>query len=474
MSPRPAPVPPEEDDQLLERLRETFRVEAEAVAPFSGRTRSIAAIHDWAARRRSARRRVAGGVAAMVAIALIGVAAAAVANRPARSTSVGVSAPPTGQPNQHLRLPVVGGPARHGAGGDTAAPVASGAVPPGFDPVSATFVTPKIGYVLGTAPCGGGRCLLLASTVDGGSSWSSMGNPDPSASATAGLGNPLDVHLGMRFADQDHGWIYGYVGEHTPVLWWTNDGAATWKALSPPALTGGGIAALESTAGRAEAVVVRGDPSGVQMISAPQASPAWKQVSPSLPTGHTGQPAPQLVLQQTAGWLLEEDPTYVAGARLTSKGSWKRWSPDCGSQPLSGYRVLLAAVTTTDVFELCQATNSNGDAVVYQSGRAGDHGTWKYRAQTAYGMHPQAFSANTAGSFAVAGQQDGKAVIRLHTPSGSGTVWSGSGTFTELGFENPGQGIAIVRTAKGSRMLMTYKGGSHWVTVDFQTRPLSS
>ena len=471
MSPSPAPLPPEDDDALLDRLRHALRSEADAVVPFSGRARSIAAIHDWAARRRRKRRRALTGVASLVLVCLVALSASVVADRPGASTSVGVTAPAGTRSSALLRPPQ--DTPTHSERSTPAAlgSVPAGAVAPGFEPLSATFVTPGIGYVLGTAACGGGRCPLLASTTDGGSTWTSLGNPDPSTSSGLALGSPTSVHLGIRFADQEHGWIYGYLGS-TPVLWWTSDAGTTWTDLQPPALQGGEVAALEAMDGRAEAILVRGEPSGVQTVSAPKTSSAWKAVSVILPAGHQGNPSPQLVLQGSAGWLVEEDPTFVTGARLTRYGTWKRWSPSCAT---TAERVLLAAVSATDVLELCQPAGSTGDANLYQSKRAGDPGSWTQIARTPYGLDPQALAANRADSFAVAGQQSGKAVIDLHTPTSWITpAWSGSGQLTELGFEDPLQGIAMVRSAHSSSMLMTYDGGLHWSRIDFQRSPPSS
>ncbi len=460
MSPRPAGTAPE-DDELSARLRSALRAEAEAVAPFSGRTRSIAAIHDWAAKRRRARRRALSGATGLVVACTLGISAAVLANRPPAPTSVGVTAPVE---------PQLGAPLHHPTAAPVPAPamVPGGAVPAGFEPLSATFVTPDIGYVLGVVPCTGGGCPLLASTTDGGSTWVSLGDPDPAGTVALDLGSPLGVHLGLRFADQEHGWIYGYVGS-SPVLWWTSDGGTTWSSLQPAAVSGGEIVALEAMEGRAEAVVVRAEPSGVQVASADKASPAWKEVSLPLSAGPRSDPTPELVLQGNAGWLVVEDPGFVSAARLTRYGTWERWSPSCTNP---AQRVLLAAASSTDLFELCQPTSEGARATVYRSRTGGTPGSWAYEARTPPGLDPQALAANRADSFAVAGSLDGRAVIYLHTPgSWTGPTWSGSGRFSELGFEDPTQGIAIVRSAGSSEMLMTFDGGARWGAVDFQRTP---
>jgi hypothetical protein len=471
VSPAAAPLPPEDDDALLDRLRHALRCEADAVVPFSGRARSIAAIHDWAARRRRRRHRAMTGAAGLVAICLVALSAAVIAGRADHSTSVGVTAPTSTRSGDLLRPPQDNHTPSSRPTPSALGAVPAGAVPAGFEPLSATFVTPAIGYVLGTASCGSARCPLLASTTDGGSTWASLGDPDPSTSAGLDLGSPTSVHLGVRFADQEHGWIYGYLGS-TPVLWWTSDAGTTWSDLQPSALAGGEVAALEAMDGRAQAIVVRGEPSGVQVVSTPKTSPVWKTVSTILPAGHQGNPSPQLALQGSSGWLVEQDPTFVTGARLTRYGTWQRWSPPCAT---TSDRVLLAAPSATEVLALCQPAGSDGDASVYRSERAGNPGTWTQTARTPYGLDPQAFAANTADSFALAGQQSGRAVIELHTPTSPiRAAWSGSGGFTQLGFEDPAQGIAMIRSADASSMLMTYDGGSRWSQVDFQRSPASS
>ncbi|MHB1928188.1 MAG: beta propeller repeat protein [Acidimicrobiales bacterium] len=461
MSPSTAQIPPD-DDPIVERLRETLRLEAEAVAPFTGRLRSIAAIHDWRARRQAARRRVATAVAAVAAVAVIGVSAAVVANQPVRSTAVGVGGGPVSQPLLH---PQTQNPATKPA---VSKPVASGGLvpmPANFAPLSATFVTTRIGYVLGTVPCSRVRCLELAGTLDGGGTWRDLGVPDPSGTTPLALPTSGAVDLSMRFSDQSNGWIYGHVDTQY-VLWWTGDAGASWQAVGQAQTEGGVVTSLEATAQRAEAAVVRAPGGDMTMISSPQAAAAWKTVSPTLPAGGSN-PSTDLVLQGHAGWVVDNAPTFVAGARLSPSGGWTSWKPICAT----GTRVQLAAVSAHVLFEECQA--STGAATVYQSTNGGT--SWFGAGQGPAGLKIQGFAAASQTTLAVAGRVGNQTVIELSENAGANwtIVWRGSGTVTQLGFEDPAQGIALVASGSRAELLMTYFYGRAWSQRDFQLAPLS-
>lgn len=454
MTARPAPLPAE-DEPLVGRLRETFRLEAEAVAPFTGRYRSIAAIHDWRARRRAARRRAAGAILAVAAVAAVtaaGVSAAVVANRPA-GTNV-VAAP-------GIRSGVIGRLHQARSMTPTVGAASVPEVPASFAPLAATFVTSDIGYTLGTVACPWVRCLTLAGTLDGGRTWTDLGTPVP-AGTTLGLPASGPIALSMRFSDQDDGWIYGNVGTQY-VLWWTGDAGHTWRAVGQKVTGGGSVTALEATGGRAQAAVVRGAPAGVTVISSAQSSTTWSQTSPRLRLAGTTTPATDLVLQQQGGWLVVNAPTFVSGARLASPGRWVPWTPVAAS----GATVHLAADSATDVFEAAQPAQGAAGAALYHSTDGGLQ--WSSIARLPAGLRVEALAAPTVGTVAVAGADGGRTVIQMSDDSWltAQTVWSGSGPVSELGFEDAQQGIALI----GSRLLMTYDGGAHWAGVDFQHRP---
>ena len=105
-------------------------------------------------------------------------------------------------------------------------------IPTGFHPQSASFISDRTGWVLGSSPCpsGTGSCDVIARTRDGGASWRAIPSPRTSPDHLAQI----------RFANEADGFVTG------DQLWATHDGGATWKVV-----TGiGGVNGLAAAAGR--------------------------------------------------------------------------------------------------------------------------------------------------------------------------------------------------------------------------------
>jgi hypothetical protein len=102
-----------------------------------------------------------------------------------------------------------------------------GPVPAGFRAASATFVSTREAFVLGTAPCQHAPCTSIARTRDRGVSW--RGLPVP----VVPLGEPGtsdgSAVWGIRFATPEHGFVFGN------GLWVTSDGASTGQPRPTPA-----------------------------------------------------------------------------------------------------------------------------------------------------------------------------------------------------------------------------------------------
>jgi hypothetical protein len=100
----------------------------------------------------------------------------------------------------------------------SAAPSASGPavprVPEGFVPMSATFVSDRLGWVLGSVPCAEAYdgCDVVAATRDGGRTWRPLATP-----RVTGRGHEL------RFANDKDGFLL------TGGLEATHDGGRTWQ-----------------------------------------------------------------------------------------------------------------------------------------------------------------------------------------------------------------------------------------------------
>lgn len=121
---------------------------------------------------------------------------------------------------------------------DPSAPDGDAAAPPaGPRVLSFSAVSGDDQWVLTDQGCGDASCATVSRTVDGGSTWETVGSP----------GGPSDVGLAgaqVRFASVDKGWVF------TPghdSLWVTDDGGETWADL--PAPTDAGVEQLEARGG---------------------------------------------------------------------------------------------------------------------------------------------------------------------------------------------------------------------------------
>ena len=95
------------------------------------------------------------------------------------------------------------------------------AVPAGFRPAWASFLSPGSGFVLGGVGCTPGKACTarLVATTDGGARWHVVKAPAVRLSDLSAGGSVSRV----VFASARVGWLYG------PGLWSTRDGGADWR-----------------------------------------------------------------------------------------------------------------------------------------------------------------------------------------------------------------------------------------------------
>jgi photosystem II stability/assembly factor-like uncharacterized protein len=164
-------------------------------------------------------------------------------------------------------------------------------VPAGFEPASASFVSPALGVVLGGSGCTINRACRarLALTTDGGARWSAMNAPDTS------LANPrLSVPQVSQvlFATSADGWLYDQYSSDR--VWVTHDGGASWRLISLPGI----VTAMSASAHTVYAVA------GDRLYRSPAGQDAW---TPANPSGHmTGS---VLAVRGNSVWL--GNGTYV-------------------------------------------------------------------------------------------------------------------------------------------------------------------
>jgi hypothetical protein len=338
----------------------------------------------------------------------------------------------------------------------TVAPVTSAPTPiAGFQAASVTFVSPQDGWVLGTA----GGSLALARTQDGGSTWTSVTPPSTHFSGQ-GIAASSGVS-GIRFANTDDGWAYG------PELWATQDGGGTWTEVTLPGVAAGSpVWSLETSGGVVAAAVQATGTANLDIETSPVGSSSWALSPATVEVGAGPIPSPQLVLQGSAGWLLENDRTVVGGARLLS-GSWSSWTPACST---AGGAAALAASSSQDLLAVC-------DVGAYTSGSAAEDAFASTNGGASFiPLSPplpsacQGSSTLASPSTSVAAAGCGAGIVATFNGGGSwGTVYTGGSgtTIAYVGFTTTTQGVAIA-TAAGSAvgtLLMTRNGGESWVAV---------
>ena len=161
-------------------------------------------------------------------------------------------------------------------------PARAAGVPAGFQPMSASFLSPSSGFVLGGVGCTHGNPVCrarLAATTDGGAHWHFAGAPDVLLFYGAGdLLTQASRVSGVVFANSRDGWLYG------PGLYATHDGGAHWQRISLGGnivlSLGGGVTAMAASAGTAWAVVDPDPFHGLadELYRSPVGTNAWARV----------------------------------------------------------------------------------------------------------------------------------------------------------------------------------------------------
>jgi hypothetical protein len=412
-----------------------------------------------------ARARQLPGRPAARGLAITGIAICATALAAGCSATATSPRPPAASTQPHAsaaapaRTPAAPAPVATTAPAGLAGP-AGGPVPPGFEPVSMTFVSASDGWVLGTAPCAVQPCTSIVRTTNGGASWTGIPAP-PVPLASNGPAGPTPGLSHLRFANPLDGFAFG------SQLWATHDGGATWQQVRLP----GSIGDLETAAGVVYATVSAQD--GVTIYRSPASGGAWTAV-PGLPAGvpDPGQ-APtslgRITLHGTAAWI-------ILGGRLYGTQTGLSWAQEPVTCPPNYAMASTAAATAQQVTLLCvgdPAAGSEGKAV-YSSADGGASFTLM-SSGAGPGDQFDLLAEPTAQHIFLATYS---AATMLDVSGDGGHTWStalylddGGLGWSDFGFTTPTQGIAIEHPANPasgtSTMYMTWDGGQTWHQITF-------
>lgn len=343
------------------------------------------------------------------------------------------------------------------SGGSAGSGPAGGAVPKGFVPYSATFVSPTLGWLLGTAPCTHKPCTSMLRTRDGGKHW--QGIPAPLATIDQLGGTTANRVSTVRFADERNGWAAG------TALFATHDGGATWhrETLTSAA---GTITSLETASGRVYASFVKCSSSedcslGPTVYSASVGSDSWRAISGQLPQGNT-----------RVGMRVRGADWYVptSGGIYHGQGAAKpvKITNPCPSQ--GGYHATpqIAVPDPQHLDVMCVGGGAAGSAQyqLYGTSDGGKH--WK----KAGGKHIEASDcdgiADNAQGVLMVAAASGTSVLLRTTDDGkvlhriSLAVPAGGYSWIDLGFTTTTQAIAVL---PAHHFYMSTDKGAHWHVV---------
>jgi hypothetical protein len=360
------------------------------------------------------------------------------------------------------RSPAVAAPVAATPPQGLAAP-AGGPVPPGFEPVSMTFVSASDGWVLGTATCAVQPCTSIVRTTNGGASWTGIPAP-PVPLASNGPAGPSAGLSYLRFASPVDGFAFG------SQLWATHDGGATWRQVPLP----GSIGDLETAAGVVYAAVSARDRAVTVYRSLASGGP-WTAV-PGLPAGAPDpvQAPPmslgRITLHGTAAWI-------ILGGRLYGTQTGQSWVREPATCPPGYAMASTAAASTQQVTLLCTGNSGMGQQgkILYSSADGGTTFTLTGTPPLGGDQFEQ-LAEPTAQHIFLATYS---AATWLDMSGDGGTTWStalriddGGLGWSDFGFTTPTQGAAIEGhpgnpVNETSTMYMTRDAGQSWHQITF-------
>jgi hypothetical protein len=333
----------------------------------------------------------------------------------------------------------------------------------GFAATSVTFVSTEEAFVLGTAACAQARCTAIAATPNRGASWVRL--PAPAVPLADPLANSGQAAVwGIRFADQEQGFVFGN------GLWATTDGGERWTAIAGP---GGSIDDLEVIDGQVLALSYACSAhSGCAQLGALYRR-ALSGGSWSLVTRVSG--APVIATQARVATVVDDGRVVVTGdGGLTFA---VRATPCAGS----GSAGSAVAVTGPDSLGLLCAGGAAMGSVqktVYVSDDLG--ATWAKAGSPPFAGDPWGISAGTPAQLTVAAVSGAS---WLYYSADGGVQWTiayrapvdGGVEFNDLGFTTTADGVAVLGPVYNDgnsygmpgQLLLTSDGGASWTAVRF-------
>ncbi len=338
---------------------------------------------------------------------------------------------------------------------------------PVLSPISASFVSASMGWLLAVPPCAahGCRSLRMRKTTDGGRHWFAVPAPPSRLSTWPSAifgGSPPEGSAGsvnsVIFASGTDGWAYG------PGLWATHDGGARWHQVS----TGGtSVTGMAAGNGRVIAIFVRclaRRPCRSQVYSSPAGSDAWEPVAGTMGAGA------DIVISGPTGYATASQdgarPTLLVGP-ASGATSWRARPVPCRRRELGGGAPPVAAAGSALVVG-CGGEPGAGNQVkrLYLSHDGG--ATWRRLDGLPFLGYLGAVSVTPAGTICASGGRS-----NVYTSWDGGQTWH---TSPSLHSADSGDGLAatMITSREGvilqasiyyKQIWLTYDAGRRWTPV---------
>jgi photosystem II stability/assembly factor-like uncharacterized protein len=337
------------------------------------------------------------------------------------------------------------------------------AVPAGFRATSLSWPSASRGRVLGTAPCGRGRCSDVIGTSDGGRTWRLLGTVRaPISAQRPGVSE-------IRFSTSEVGWAF------EPRLFRTGDAGRSWAAVTIP---GRGQQVLDLAAGPAGAYAVV---SACRLGASPCQKPlslwrtgtrsrAWIRIPLDLPASTFA----DVAVSGTTVYVTTEGGAKVKG-RLYASTDGRHFSARPSPCDAARDLMLIQVVPTsaTDVAFLCDGNAGFSQAVktVYRSADSGRTDTFAGRTGL-LGIGAE-LAASPSGNLAVAASSDGSF---LYINDGHQRAWrmvigrgDGGAGWNDLTYVTRSRAWVVYAPAAGAtgvgRVYVTRDAGRHWTAA---------
>lgn len=349
-------------------------------------------------------------------------------------------------------------------------------LPSGFEPQSATFVSTKVGFVLGTAKCSTGSCLTIARTEDGGHTWLEIPAPKTPLAQGPLLTTDSKAVSKIRFVNILDGYVFG------PNLFTTHDGGATWHQVTLSGIPSSyGVMSLETN--QNYTYLIAGNPNsavpGIEdLFVSPASNDSFKlQSSPTFAAGDVAK-----ITTNPYGTIISaNDRKGDLYYQAKGASSWTHISANCGTGiPTNPYVALATPPAGSSIPEIVVTCGGDVGAGSQQKTILTSTNLSTFTAVPAKPPLGGVLTGIASPNGQIIAVSAASGATFLYVSTNGGHSWNtvvqnpafGGSPIHDLGFTTNTQGFAVEGEAtkagvESSEFLMTHDSGMSWQSVTF-------